>query len=186
MKLRGLLALSVLALANVGTSFAVASTNAVHSISLGSLLTYDYSLSQSNSPGYSYAFTGVTFSSFTDTFAFTTNSPAEIRVVWYMGTSNLTASIAGGPAFTSGTQGVGEIPYSGSWIGQVANAGTYQLTISGNLTPSPSQFSGGYSLTFTGAAAAPVPEPETYAMLLAGLGLIGMVSRRRGARVCTA
>ena len=27
--------------------------------------------------------------------------------------------------------------------------------------------------------AAPVPEPETYAMLLAGLGLIGAMSRRR-------
>lgn len=30
------------------------------------------------------------------------------------------------------------------------------------------------------AVAAPVPEPETYAMLLAGLGLIGMAARRRG------
>ncbi|PTR09062.1 putative secreted protein with PEP-CTERM sorting signal [Nitrosospira sp. Nsp5] len=29
--------------------------------------------------------------------------------------------------------------------------------------------------------AAPVPEPETYAMLLAGLGLIGAISRRRKA-----
>jgi hypothetical protein len=29
------------------------------------------------------------------------------------------------------------------------------------------------------AVAAPVPEPETYAMLLAGLGLIGMAARRR-------
>ena len=29
--------------------------------------------------------------------------------------------------------------------------------------------------------AAPVPEPETYAMLLAGLGLIGAMSRRRKA-----
>ena len=27
--------------------------------------------------------------------------------------------------------------------------------------------------------AMPVPEPETYAMLLAGLGLIGMAARRR-------
>jgi hypothetical protein len=27
--------------------------------------------------------------------------------------------------------------------------------------------------------AAPVPEPETYAMLLAGLGLIGAMRRRR-------
>ena len=28
----------------------------------------------------------------------------------------------------------------------------------------------------------PVPEPETYAMLLAGLGLIGAVARRRQAK----
>jgi hypothetical protein len=33
-----------------------------------------------------------------------------------------------------------------------------------------------------GPAAAPVPEPETYAMLLAGLGLLGFVARRRKQR----
>jgi len=33
--------------------------------------------------------------------------------------------------------------------------------------------------SITSFAVAPVPEPETYAMLLAGLGLIGAVSRRR-------
>ncbi len=32
-----------------------------------------------------------------------------------------------------------------------------------------------------GIGVAPVPEPETYAMLLAGLGLMGMVVRRRRA-----
>ena len=31
-------------------------------------------------------------------------------------------------------------------------------------------------------AYAPVPEPETYAMFLAGLGMMGAVARRRGAR----
>lgn len=51
--------------------------------------------------------------------------------------------------------------------------------------------SGGYQTfsSFNGASTAPgtwtmgaavVPEPETYAMLLAGLGLIGAVARRRG------
>jgi hypothetical protein len=35
---------------------------------------------------------------------------------------------------------------------------------------------------YAGAIAAAVPEPETYAMLLAGLGLMGAVVRRRGMR----
>lgn len=35
---------------------------------------------------------------------------------------------------------------------------------------------------YSGSIAAAVPEPETYAMLLAGLGLMGAVVRRRGAR----
>ena len=32
---------------------------------------------------------------------------------------------------------------------------------------------------FVGAAAAPVPEPDTYALLMAGLGVVGWVARRR-------
>jgi hypothetical protein len=40
----------------------------------------------------------------------------------------------------------------------------------------------GYSYTF----ATPVPEPETYAMLLAGLGLMGFVARRRQRKLATA
>jgi hypothetical protein len=36
-----------------------------------------------------------------------------------------------------------------------------------------------HDVTVTVAAAAPVPEAETYAMLLAGLGLVGFAARRK-------
>ena len=38
---------------------------------------------------------------------------------------------------------------------------------------------GTYSLTLSIDQTAPVPEPETYAMMLAGLGLLGIIGRRR-------
>jgi hypothetical protein len=50
--------------------------------------------------------------------------------------------------------------------------GQYHLDISGNLGAEASF--GQYSVAISA-----VPEPETYAMLLAGLGLIGYSTRRR-------
>ncbi|MEK8049976.1 FxDxF family PEP-CTERM protein [Ideonella sp. DXS22W] len=56
-------------------------------------------------------------------------------------------------------------------------AGTHQLKVTGTVI---GQYGGGYSTTLA-LAAAPVPEPETYAMMLAGLGALGfLASRRRG------
>jgi hypothetical protein len=55
-------------------------------------------------------------------------------------------------------------------------AGNYQVHISGvmaaSITPNPTGESGGIVL-------AAIPEPETYAMMLAGLGLMGFIARRR-------
>ena len=65
-------------------------------------------------------------------------------------------------------------------------AGSYQLNVSGTVTkgkgwddilPLPVGYAG--SLT-TNAAVTPVPEPETYALLLMGLGTVGWMARRRG------
>jgi PEP-CTERM motif len=36
-----------------------------------------------------------------------------------------------------------------------------------------------YRIRLSGVTVSPVPEPETYAMLLAGLGLMGAMIRRR-------
>lgn len=53
--------------------------------------------------------------------------------------------------------------------------GPLQLTISGtklNASPLKASYNGSVSVS-------PVPEPETYAMLLAGLGVMGAIARRR-------
>lgn len=54
----------------------------------------------------------------------------------------------------------------------------YLSTIPGQGWQLPFNGNGFLSLQYT-AVTAPVPEPETYAMLLAGLGLMGAVARRR-------
>lgn len=55
-------------------------------------------------------------------------------------------------------------------------AGNYYLQVSGSMM-------GTTSAAFGGAVqmAAPVPEPETYGMMLAGLGVLGFLARRRKA-----
>ncbi|MBB4845581.1 hypothetical protein HNP55_004133 [Paucibacter oligotrophus] len=58
-----------------------------------------------------------------------------------------------------------------SWSGTLA-AGSYTVNISGLSAARNTQYT-------TTLAAAPVPEPETYALLLAGLGVVGFVALRR-------
>jgi hypothetical protein len=60
-------------------------------------------------------------------------------------------------------------------------AGTYQLIVAGDVTKSwglglPVGYGG---VLTTNAVVNPVPEPETYAMLLMGLGTVGWIARRR-------
>ena len=58
-------------------------------------------------------------------------------------------------------------------------AGNYDLAVSGSL--SRGQLLGGYTgaIASTAAIAAPVPEPESYAMALLGLVGVGFATRRR-------
>ena len=52
--------------------------------------------------------------------------------------------------------------------------GAYDLRVTGTLSAASGFFNA--SVNFNSA---PIPEPETYAMMLAGLGLMGFVARRR-------
>ncbi len=67
---------------------------------------------------------------------------------------------------------LGSIPHAGSFTFNAATTGTYTALVFGK----PGTTTGFSSFGLTVAA---VPEPETYAMMLAGLGLIGVIARRR-------
>jgi hypothetical protein len=54
-------------------------------------------------------------------------------------------------------------------------SGNYYVLVSGNLVSDTSASFGGAVML------APVPEPETYGMMLAGLGVLGLLARRRKA-----
>jgi hypothetical protein len=55
-------------------------------------------------------------------------------------------------------------------------AGNYYVLVSGNIvSDSSASFGGAVMMSPT----APVPEPETYGMMIAGLGVLGFLARRR-------
>jgi hypothetical protein len=60
--------------------------------------------------------------------------------------------------------------------GNSLSAGNYYVQVSGNMVSDTSGSFGGAMML------APVPEPETYGMMLAGLGLVGFMARRRKAK----
>lgn len=79
---------------------------------------------------------------------------------------------------------------SGSFMATAATNGTTldsdAITMANSWLNTLTGISGGYTLTVLASAthqdqmmATPVPEPETYMMLLAGLGMMGFVARRR-------
>jgi hypothetical protein len=57
----------------------------------------------------------------------------------------------------------------------------YSLFLNGDATTNSSNFAQ-FKITASTGTIAAVPEPETYAMLLAGLGLMGAIAKRRKAK----
>jgi hypothetical protein len=79
-----------------------------------------------------------------------------------------------GTLIGTGTGTVGKVDRF-SVSNDVLGVGSYYLQVGGNvLSTNGAHFDGNIALS-------PVPEPETYAMMLAGLGLVGFAARRRKA-----
>jgi hypothetical protein len=128
------------------------------------------------------AFLVVSGPSFIDYFNFTapvgavqtSGAVVSIDLVPYANIDSLQISLY------NGSNGTGSVVASGS-VGEfsqleniaITPSSAYSFMVSGLVTGAPS----GY-YTFT-AVAAPVPEPETYALMLAGIAAVGFVAMRR-------
>lgn len=90
--------------------------------------------------------------------------------------------LSGGPSVVAGSQ-FGNLVAAfndrrnGSFL--LTAGSTYMLKIDGITKAAPPGTFGIVSITALNGSVTPVPEPENYAMLLAGLGLIGTIARRR-------
>ncbi|MEX8517593.1 MAG: FxDxF family PEP-CTERM protein [Leptothrix sp. (in: b-proteobacteria)] len=173
MNLKSLIALAILGLA--ANSFAGTTINLGELSSDADNQTMASKTFQS-SGSYTYQFIiGSGFNSATvDLFEVNNKGTTSISNVLWTGT---------GFSLTTGA------PNSYSFDGPLS-AGNYSISFNYNAAANSKgsfSFIGGESVTSTGVGQSPsitaaVPEPETYAMMLAGLGALGFVGRRRKAK----
>jgi hypothetical protein len=158
----------------------------------GGAMSQDTNISHDLAAGPFYLFVGKDAGEFTDTFTFTfTVGSLPWTASFTIDELSLTAitdidwddseaaTLSGGGLLAPMVLGEAGIDSAFSFSNVVVTASPIVLTLKGvaNGTGIPGQIKPGtYSIA---AVAAPIPEPETYAMMLAGLGAIGFMAARR-------
>ena len=160
---------------------------ALASQSAAAACTDTFSLNSMGPPGFTTIFNSFSSGgSFNDCYDFTLNNSAEafgLTLDWDAKSSNIniaSVSLSGGSLSNT------VVDSSPDWF-TFSNllAGSYQLIVSGDVTNRWSGGGGGTAgyvgfLATTGSSfAAPVPEPETYALLALGLAVVGWSAKRR-------
>ena len=126
--------------------------------------------------------------SFVDYFTFTLsstaattfgNAPDVLISLWgdddYATNIKSITLYTGSPTTGSPSSAVDKDSNDESFLFRGLTAGTYYFKVSGFQD----EKSGSYTFNLATTAATAVPEPEAYAMMLAGLGLIGFAARRK-------
>ena len=124
---------------------------------------------------------------YVDCYNFSLEAPAQALGVTFSWDASTTRNISIASVSLSGGSLSGTVtdPTAGSFSFTNLLAGAYQLAITSNVTRQqawiPVNFGVGYVgvLETQRVVAAAVPEPETYAMLALGLGVVGWAARRR-------
>ena len=122
-----------------------------------------------------------------NTLSFSTPVLNPVIAIWSLGQPGMTASfdfigatpvlVAGGPNAEYGGSSIwisGNNVYGAEGNGTVMFSGTYS-----SLSWTNPAYEGWYG--FNVGMTAAVPEPESYALMLAGLGVVGLLARRRRA-----
>ena len=171
MKLKSLIAAAVLSAASIGSASATAYVvNLVNTA--GNLWTGGFNAVPSSLGG------------FTDTFTFTPNATFGSTAQAFLANLSVTGNDASSINFTSANlNGISLTGFGGPTVfGYAQGEVLAQTSLLFNgplvLTVKGSSNGGSYGGTFN-LNLAPVPEPETYGMLLAGLGILGFLARRR-------
>ena len=170
------------ALAAAGSANALVSSSAIPADVLDNPAQITiWSLTAGDSFSYTFSFSVTGNSSF-DGYVYSENVPSPWFPMEAVGFDLASLTLGGSTvipllsSFVSGDAPSGELFNKMTFSASNLAAGQYDLTIQGNLAAKSTV--GGYLIS---GNLAPVPEPENYAMLLAGLGIIGAMARRNRA-----